>query len=66
MSKKHQNISKPKGKKEIDEEALAFLNKEEPEQQPSTSKRRLKKLAEINHSEELVPADMDDHTEQLS
>ena len=30
MSKKHQNVSKPKGKKEIDEEALAILNQDEP------------------------------------
>jgi hypothetical protein len=30
MSKKHQNISKLKGKKEIDEEALALLSNEEP------------------------------------
>jgi len=29
MSKKHQNINKPKGKKEIDEKAMAFLKDEE-------------------------------------
>jgi hypothetical protein len=30
MSKKYQNITKPKGKKQIDEEAIAFLKNEEP------------------------------------
>lgn len=64
MSRKNVGIKPKGGKKEIDEEAMARFEVEHIDPSQGSGRRRLKKLCQVNESEELIDRQEDEALEE--